>query len=477
MASFDRAMLQRLPVRIGLNESIHQSRWNILEEKARKLRPFTTSLFLSLPNELILEVADYLNLKNLARLSRVNRHLRQLLVSLVYRVGSREVDPHFKCYLYTWLHYAAATGDVPLARRLIAEGADPRKWDDTREWSPLYVAVVNGHIEIVEEFGLTEADMHRRHLGAGASLLHAAVEGRSEYLIRRCIGLGASIEARDALGDTPLHHAAGRGNIHIVRLLVELGAPVNARDRPGLVPLHRAASARAYWDRPDTRGETIQFLVSCGAAVDAPDNRGCTPSLVAAGCGNLSSIQLLYALGARLDERDSMGRAALHEAASSTMITDRDNRIAMINLLCGLGMKVDVRDSMGETPLHLAAFQGYPEAIRRLVELGAKLDCRNALGQTPLHGVALDDLSIIRLLGALGADVNAKDYEGMTPLHQVIIDGTENMALELIRLGSDLDMKSNDGLTPWDIAIFEEMETLIEMYKDRYVPEYTLYDS
>lgn len=87
MSSYDRGLLQRLPVRIGLNESIHHPRWDALTHQVGRFRPFTLSYLLSFPNELILEVADHLDLPDLARLSRVNRHLRELLLPRVFRIG------------------------------------------------------------------------------------------------------------------------------------------------------------------------------------------------------------------------------------------------------------------------------------------------------------------------------------------------------------------------------------------------------
>lgn len=88
MSSYDRGLLNRLPVRIGLHESIHRPHWDALSQKVSRFRPFTCSYLLSFPNELILEVADHLDLPDLARLSRVNRHLRELLLPRVFRIGT-----------------------------------------------------------------------------------------------------------------------------------------------------------------------------------------------------------------------------------------------------------------------------------------------------------------------------------------------------------------------------------------------------
>ncbi|MGC9105409.1 MAG: ankyrin repeat domain-containing protein [Thermoprotei archaeon] len=46
---------------------------------------------------------------------------------------------------------------------------------------------------------------------------------------------------------------------------------------------------------------------------------------------------------------------------------------------------VNIRDKDGNTPLHLAAWYGYLDIVKFLVEHGADVNARNAEGNTPLH--------------------------------------------------------------------------------------------
>lgn len=59
-----------------------------------------------------------------------------------------------------------------------------------------------------------------------------------------------NIEARDALGRTPLHIAALFGLEDMVELLLDRGADVNSRDQWGVTPLFRLELAHRYrgWD-------------------------------------------------------------------------------------------------------------------------------------------------------------------------------------------------------------------------------------
>jgi ankyrin repeat protein len=72
----------------------------------------------------------------------------------------------------------------------------------------------------------------------------AAVEA-----IRYCLELGIDINATTTNGDTALHAAvSGRGSPAIVRFLVERGASLEAKDKRGRTPLDLATSSRRERD-------------------------------------------------------------------------------------------------------------------------------------------------------------------------------------------------------------------------------------
>lgn len=79
--------------------------------------------------------------------------------------------------------------------------------------------------------------------------LHWAVRYNEKEDASR-LARGDNLEARDALGRTPLHIAALFGLEEMVALLLERGATVNARDQWGVTPLFRLELARRYrdWD-------------------------------------------------------------------------------------------------------------------------------------------------------------------------------------------------------------------------------------
>jgi len=77
------------------------------------------------------------------------------------------------------------------------------------------------------------------------SPLHWAVRYNDEATVRD-LATGRNLEARDALGRTPLHIAAMFGLEEMVALLLERGADVNARDQWGATPLYRLVLMKRY---------------------------------------------------------------------------------------------------------------------------------------------------------------------------------------------------------------------------------------
>jgi ankyrin repeat protein len=136
----------------------------------------------------------------------------------------------------TLLHDAALVGEAELAAVLIRSGADP----DAKEpegHTPLYRA--------------RAGNMARALLAAGATVdvasgptrgtaLHQAARRGYVPVALALLDHGATIDARDANGQTPLRRAVNCRQLQIVRVLVQHGADPRAADRRGVTPLDAA---------------------------------------------------------------------------------------------------------------------------------------------------------------------------------------------------------------------------------------------
>ncbi|MEX2121435.1 MAG: ankyrin repeat domain-containing protein [Pirellulales bacterium] len=212
-----------------------------------------------------------------------------------------------------------------------------------------------------------------------ASLYRAARRG--DYnAVRALLSAGADVNLRGDRGSTPLHGALGcysRAREQIVRALIKAGAAVDSRDEFfGWMPLHMAV-----W--VDSLGAVDQLL-RAGAQVDAVDDKGRTPLLIA--CSLFPSLEewrkaeriaaRLVRAGANVNARSGDTAAPLHEAALA-------GQMRTVRLLLSRNVPVNVRDNTGRTPLHYAVLGEEPAIAKILVEHGAWRNARDNRGQTP----------------------------------------------------------------------------------------------
>jgi len=162
----------------------------------------------------------------------------------------------------TPLHSATYWGHKEIAELLIAEGADVNAKDDDG-WTPLDGAIYGDDAKT--------ADLLRKHggkSGAEDSIL-VAVQLLNTEAVKQHIAAGADVDAKNNVGDTPLHMTALSGHKIITELLIAKGADVNTKDEDGGTPLHIAVSG--------AHKEIAELLITNGADVNAKDDEGSTP--------------------------------------------------------------------------------------------------------------------------------------------------------------------------------------------------------
>src|SRR5678815_2404930 len=84
-------------------------------------------------------------------------------------------------------------------------------------------------------------------------------------------------EDRAQLGVTPLHGAASAAEIPIIRTLVECGAKINARDAVGRTPLMMLAHQLEWIERTESESaciDAIKVLIELGADASLSDDYG-----------------------------------------------------------------------------------------------------------------------------------------------------------------------------------------------------------
>jgi len=159
-----------------------------------------------------------------------------------------------------------------------------------------------------------------------------------------------------------IHDAARNGHTEAVALLLAKGAKVEAADNNGNTPLIVAAR--------EGHTETVALLLEKGANIEAADKYGNTPLILAAWEGHTEAVALLLAKGANIEAADNDGDTPLIWAA-------REGRTEAVALLLANGAKVEAANNCGDTPLILAAGHGHTETVELLKKHIANLiNCR-----------------------------------------------------------------------------------------------------
>ena len=210
---------------------------------------------------------------------------------------------------------------------------------------------------------------------------------------------------------TPLHRAAWGGHLSVVTLLAGAGATVNAVQRDGQTPLHLAVVNAG---RRSVRGPTIvNYLLDNRADPDAQDNNGATPLLagleVDAAFIVRAAIQALLARGANVTLANNRGLAPLHRAATRRFSAERYSR-----LLLTLGADVNQRGPNGLTPLHIAALRDDPGLAGALLENGANVHAQNNAGQTPIQLAPSPGSRVRPVLIAKGSCLESQEWNPET---------------------------------------------------------------
>jgi cytohesin len=182
---------------------------------------------------------------------------------------------------------------------------------------------------------------------------------------------------RNKNGQTPLHLASKYHDSSIVALLLKFGVDVDAQDNDGMTPLLLAPKSVLF---DAARGTAVaQLLLEHGASVHVWNKNGQTPLHLASQRGLFSMIALLLDFGADKDAQDDDKMTPLHFAVHLSSEpyprfchgdSNHDKAVKVITLLLKHGVNVQVQNNNGETPLQVASGRAdqIPEVIRLLSE-------------------------------------------------------------------------------------------------------------
>ncbi len=286
------------------------------------------------------------------------------LVAIARRLIAQGADPNTR---FPWLHHnvrrpvlwgaSRVVRVLPLVAALLDAGADPN------DGVTLPLAASAGDIPVLEALRAHGADVDQTWATDGATALYAILNwSRTPDGAVWLLEHGADPNARFAEnGETPLHAVARAWDVPLAEAMVAHGADISRRRADGRTPY---AVAELSGNRA-----LASWLREQGASTDMSE----VDRLVAA-CrrgDRAAAAALLTANPGLRDEITDDHYTAFHQAAERGDVTE-------LEVMLGCGFDPNRPDAgIGKTALHSAAMEGWPDAVRLLLAHGASVTLRD----------------------------------------------------------------------------------------------------
>ncbi|POR22482.1 hypothetical protein BWK58_10930 [Flavobacterium columnare] len=390
----------------------------------------------------------------------------------------------------TYLHWAAAKGNIELVDYLIKKGANIHQ-QDSHEATPLVYALGIGTVktELFEVFFKAGLDPKKVYKDKVTLLMLAVPHDKDLSITQFLETKGLSVKDQDALGKTVFDYAARTGNLINLKKLIEKGSKFT----PNALLIAAEATRRTANSlevfqyliedlklQPTittSNGETIlhliakkenqlpviQYILNKGALLEAIDKEGNTILHKVVGGRDLITVNFLLEKRINVNKVNVKGESALIQAIKSSSVE-------IMNALVYNEASIDLLDNEGQgLAYHLVQNYRAPrngnddfvEKLKWLKEKGVDLKKTSKKGNTLYHlAVVKNDLEYLKKIEGLGIEINAKNEEGLTVLHKaVMVAKDEKIINYLLTLGADKKIKTDLDETVYSLAQENEILT------------------
>ena len=247
-------------------------------------------------------------------------------------------------------------------------------------------------------------------------------------------------------------NAKGIGGYTPISLAVITGKPTVC----GFLPFPALPSSHPAPCNSSSDQLSVEDLISLGADVNIPNDRGATPLHLAAmyACSDMAGS--LIAAGAKVNAQDSLGRTPLHSA-----VTSGAKGVFHI-LLTNRNLNIDQQSLDGSTALMLGTTHLNNDFVHEMLRADASANIVDKTGCTALHWAgAVNNAAAIQTLLTHSADIDYPNCRGETPIFVAAKEGSTDSLLALLQNSANSQITDLFERSPLAVAS-ERLHTDIE---------------
>ncbi|WP_025666353.1 ankyrin repeat domain-containing protein [Aquimarina megaterium] len=383
------------------------------------------------------------------------------------------VDPNYQDYAgMTALYFAVYGRDAAMVRLLLDNGVKIDVRDGYEDETPLCVAVNSNNFEIIELLLNSGSDPHQDLITRFRDIAASINNTELRELIYKARGLTddefilyEAVRSGDVrklstfseqvinsmicpcYNQTLLHIAASHGHLEIVKNLITLNFEINAKDSRGYTPLIEALIGN--YDR------LVEYLIHQGADVNLISNKYST--LYWAIFNDMENVVKLI-LKSNLDSQ------ILQKEFPQAI---RKANIEIVKAFLDAGVDTTILDSQGYTPLINAIQGGNCDLVKKMIEIGLDINECDDEGWHPLLH-ATENSEMAKLLYEFDADPWIKNNKNMSVFHGACMNGLVWLVKDLILKKPDVvNEKSKDGWSPLHYAAWHGRVEIAKILIDK----------
>ena len=265
-----------------------------------------------------------------------------------------------------YLYASIKLGQLDVVKGLLKCGANVNPKNRYLQPSPLQLAAIHGHFEIMKVLIENGAIIDSRNNCSSATALHYAVESkyRNVTIVKELLIHGAQPDLKTNSGHTALQIASTKplnpSTLLIIDELVKFGATIDMKNEHCDTALH-IATRKGHVD-------VVRRLLECGADVNCTTRIGMTPLHIASSAGHIDVVKEILLKGPLLNIK------AANLEWTPLFLACKWDRTNVVKVLLEAGADLNIQNVWGETSLYKAVARKDVEMVRVILQWHQDID-------------------------------------------------------------------------------------------------------